>query len=597
MTVHHRRRRRLASLATFATAGLAVQTVVAVTGAPAQAAPAEDCAAAYPVAELADGDAVSGLTVTRGTEPTGFTGEILGVLEDGIAPDVDMVMAELDMPEFQRTGGIWQGMSGSPVYAEDGRLIGAVAYGLSFGPSPVAGITPFEDMDDYLAAGAPPTRIALTGADARTVAREADIAPSEASRGFSQLPIPLGVSGVSARRLAQVKADGPTSLARNTVVAGKASAAAADADTIVAGGNVAGSAAYGDISFSGVGTATSVCDGRVVGFGHPLAFLGTTTLGLHPADTLYVQPESVGAPFKVANVAPPVGTVTDDRTTGITGTFGAAPEGARVASTVEYAGRSRTGDTEVFASQFLPDVAIYQVLANQDRVVDGPSNGSELMTWTITGSDDGEPFSLSSTDRWSGQDLAFITAFTLAEVVSRVTRIDGVTVDSVTTEANVDDNPERHTLAGVQQLRNGRWVTVTAKAPAQGTAGESMRLRALLAGSAGSKVLPLSPITLPRNAPRRLRLVAQGGDAGFGFVRGSTVDRLRTALASQLRHDQVRVQVGTPDKVQVDRFGGDGGFFSGGRDRRRPSFVRTRTSEPQAVVVKGLRSLRVDVRR
>jgi hypothetical protein len=36
-------------------------------------------------------------------------------------------------------------MSGSPVYAADGRLIGAVAYGLA-GASTIAGITPAADM-------------------------------------------------------------------------------------------------------------------------------------------------------------------------------------------------------------------------------------------------------------------------------------------------------------------------------------------------------------------------------------------------------------------------------------------------------------------
>src|SRR3954454_7416981 len=41
-------------------------------------------------------------------------------------------------------------MSGSPVYAEDGRLIGAVSYGLAFGPSPVAGVTLAADMQQLL---------------------------------------------------------------------------------------------------------------------------------------------------------------------------------------------------------------------------------------------------------------------------------------------------------------------------------------------------------------------------------------------------------------------------------------------------------------
>ena len=81
-------------------------------------------------------------------------------------------------------------------------------------------------------------------------------------------------------------------------------------DDVVAGGNLAASYSYGDITMGGVGTATSVCNNKVVGFGHPMDFLGETSLSLHPADALYVQPDSLGAPFKVANFAPPAAAIT-----------------------------------------------------------------------------------------------------------------------------------------------------------------------------------------------------------------------------------------------------------------------------------------------
>ncbi|GAA1908491.1 hypothetical protein GCM10009737_06860 [Nocardioides lentus] len=594
MTVHHRRR-RAASLIAVAALGLSGQAVAGGLGSPATAAPAEDCASSVPVSEVTDGESVTGLTVTRGTTPVGFTGEVLGVLEDGIAPDVDMIMAELEMPEFARTGGIWQGMSGSPVYAADGRLIGAVAYGLSFGASPIAGITPYAEMDDLLAAEAPAERIALRGDDAREVADRADITPAQASRGFTPLPLPLSVSGVAAGRLARVQADGPEFLQRAAAGGGTASAAAADADTIVAGGNLAASAAYGDVSFAGVGTATSVCEGRVVGFGHPMAFLGTTTMGLHPASALFVQPESVGAPFKVANVAPPVGTITDDRTTGIAGAFGPVPRATDVTSTVTYDGSSRTGGTDVFVEDFLPDIALYQTLVNQDRVVDGPARGSELLTWTVTGSEGDEPFELSYTDRWSGRDLAFETAISLAETAYSLRDIEGVSIDSFTTDADVDDDQRTHTLDAVQQRRDGRWRTVTRKAPAVARAGGNVALRLVLDGTAGRRVIPLAPVAVPKRARGPLVLSVQGGDGGWSMLSGSTVDEVRTSLDSQLRHDQLRVQLGTPDKV--DRaYGGDDFFFLGFERGARLSFVRTRTTEPQSHVVSGTRNLRVRLR-
>ncbi len=124
----------------------------AVTTAPAHADPVADCKDPAVVDDLVAGQDVNGLTVVSGTTPVTFTGEILGVYEDGIAPGIPMVMARLDIAALglPRVDGIWQGMSGSPVYTADGDLIGAVAYGLAYGTTDVAGITPFADMDDYL---------------------------------------------------------------------------------------------------------------------------------------------------------------------------------------------------------------------------------------------------------------------------------------------------------------------------------------------------------------------------------------------------------------------------------------------------------------
>src|SRR3954469_5169541 len=97
------------------TAGLCLTGTAGLVPA-SQAAPGS-CDPAFPVAHLIDGQTVSGLTVTHGTGPTGFSGSIIGVLHDGIEPGVDMVMAKLSSTEIQDNG-IWAGMSGSPVYDE-----------------------------------------------------------------------------------------------------------------------------------------------------------------------------------------------------------------------------------------------------------------------------------------------------------------------------------------------------------------------------------------------------------------------------------------------------------------------------------------------
>ncbi|SDE24215.1 SpoIVB peptidase S55 domain-containing protein [Nocardioides lianchengensis] len=587
MSLIHRRH-RMVSLATVAALALGLPAVGSSLGSPAQAAdPTADCKQAFPVDELAAEDEVTGLTVTRGTTPVGFTGTVLGVLEDGIAPDVDMIMVDVEMPEFTRTGGIWQGMSGSPVYAQDGRLIGAVAYGLSAGPSPIAGVTPFEDMDDYLAA-TPASRVPLRGAAARKVAATAGISTAKAAQGFRELPMPLGVSGLSARRLAQLQTKGPAFLDKSTYLLGRASAQAAGPETLVAGGNLGVSAAYGDVALAGVGTVTSVCNGRVVGFGHPMVLLGATTMGLHPADAIYVQPDSLGSPFKVANLAPAVGTITDDRTTGVTGTFGAPPSAATITSTVTYGTRARTGRTAVSVPDFLAEASLYQLIANQDRVIDGPAKGTSLLTWRITGTEGSKPFALAFTDRFTSTDLGLEAHMGVAELVYSLGQLDGVKITSVSAKAAVTNDLRRHAISAVEQKRGGQWVKITRRSPAFGRAGKSIRLRVVVGGRAGKQVLPLKPIKLPKRSPGLLMLVAQGGDGAYTDTSGSSVAKVRTALAAQVRHDQVQVQVGTPNKMD---FGGEEEEYLMGR--RKVSFVRTQKTAPLGHVVSGMKMLTV----
>ena len=154
------RRSRRASLVALALATVATNAVVAEGSSasspggrlPAQAVPS--CPAAVPTDEFGGlaGQDLTGLTVDQGTTPDGFTAEFLGVIDDGIAPGLDMIVVRTSSEAITEAGGIWFGMSGSPVYDEAGRLVGAVAYGLT-GASPIAGITPAAEMRKLLRGG------------------------------------------------------------------------------------------------------------------------------------------------------------------------------------------------------------------------------------------------------------------------------------------------------------------------------------------------------------------------------------------------------------------------------------------------------------
>ncbi len=495
-----------AGVAAMALAASTIGTTPAVS-----ALPAGDCAVPFPVADLVAGDAVTGLTVATGTTPDPFTGEVLGVLKDGIAPGLDMVMMRLTSPEIDRVGGIWQGMSGSPVYAETGELIGAVSYGLAFGPSPVAGVTPFEEMNDYLTT--PAVKVRISGRVADAIAARTDVSRAEAAQGFAELPIPSGISGVRTARLGKTRGRDYLDKQMQSLAGG--SSAVAGPETIVAGGNLAMTGSYGDITIGGVGTTTSVCNDQVVGFGHPAFFSGRTTAAMHPADAIYVQEDPTLVPFKVANIAAPAGTITGDHLTGITGLFGTVPDTTDVTSSVTYGSRSRTGSSEVSMADFAATTTFYEHVANHDRVIDGYGPGSEEYAWTIRGHEStGAPFMVDLSDRYrSTYDITYTSAWDVPDMVWQLQQFPGVVIDEVTMTSTVSDSTDRWKVATVQYRRGGVWRTVLPRGLVRARAGATLRMRAGLVDADGAtRKVPVSTSIPGKLAGNAGVLYIVGGD-------------------------------------------------------------------------------------
>lgn len=537
--------RRRTTFAALATAGLVVSslaTAASLTGTRAEAAPpAGDCAVPFPVAELADGDAVTGLTVEKGVTPSGFTGEVLGVVDNGIAAGIDLVMVDLTSPGIDRVGSIWQGMSGSPVYAADGRLIGAVSYGLAAGPSQIAGVTPFEAMDDYADASAA-AAVKVDRASARMVARHADVSVAKAQKGFRQLRPGLSVSGVDTQRAARVLDRGylVAPLGGGSVSPARAAGTAAD---IVAGGNLGASAAYGDVTAGGVGTVTSVCNGRVFGFGHPLGYLGETTLSMHPASVVLVQPSPADTAFKVANLGAPVGTVDRDAMAGLTGSLGALPKGTEVRSTSTYGSREHTGSSVVTVPALLADASYMQLAASIDRAVDATMRGTAEVAWTLEGSQDGAPVRLELTDRYvADSDIAYDAGWDLLELAYAATDIPGLQVDRITTDASVVKEASSYRVRRVRQLVDGAWVKVKGRVRVK--AGSTLNLRLALVGKQGTILRKVSIVIPKRLKGERTEIQLTGGADHYGEeTELDSVASLKKYLSGNIRNDEVAAQL------------------------------------------------------
>lgn len=376
----------------------------------------------FPVADLAPGMMATGWTVVQGSDPVSFDVEILGVLPDGIAPGVDFILVHTSGPVIDESGGIAAGFSGSPVYI-GGDLVGAIAYGFSAADQTFGGVTPAEDMVRLLEYPSGTGPLGTTGAASRptfaqevrvpsqlrrTAASAADTAVEAIPTVAEPLRIPVTVSGLNTRgfrRFAKTMRLGGLRLIPYR--SGAASLGALSADPLAAGDAVAGAVSVGDLTVAGVGTATLVCDDLLLAFGHPFFWdgrAGAYPMAMYGADVLQVipDPSSLVGGFKISNLTDLHGIIDQDRLTGIRGIEGVEPTSVPVTSVVVNPDvvSIREGETTVFRQAtdtfpWLPDIAAFHLLGNQDTVFDRLGDGTVSLRFVLEGvGPDGESFQL-----------------------------------------------------------------------------------------------------------------------------------------------------------------------------------------------------------
>jgi hypothetical protein len=522
-----RRARVLAATVTAAGVGLVALGGAPATSAAAPAAVADSCPPAFPQDSLVPGQGVEGRTVSSGTDAEAFTGTYLETIEDGIAPGVDMIMMELHSPAIDKAGGIWAGMSGSPVYdPATGQLIGAVAYGLSWGPSPIAGITPASHMRALLSNppgvrdDAAATPKLSPKVQAKLVA-SGTLSKSQARSGIGELGIPFAVSGVSQRRIDQL---GFLLGGRDVYRAGGA-AATADQPIPVdeAGDNLAATLSTGTTTLGGVGTATLVCGNEVVGFGHPLTFGGRSTFGLSGASAVYIQPDPVSVPFKVANPGATVGTVDQDRLTGIRGAAGPPPATYPITSSAtspDTAGVTK-GLTNVSVPDWFSDIAGFHLFAVNDKALDRIGAGSATATWTVTGKHrNGKPFSYTDSDVYA--DDWDISAAPVWDVLEQLYLLqdnasEKVTLTGLTAETSFGDDAEQWSIGRVYWKVDGDWKRITGKVVPKIKAGTSRSVRVELYSRTDDRKFVVVPVKVAQKAKAKRSgwVTITGGNSAY----------------------------------------------------------------------------------
>ena len=495
--------------------------------------PAPACPAPVPIEEVREGMTGTGYTVARGNEPEPFGVQVLGVLSDALGPGRDMIVADVTSPAIEAAGGIWAGMSGSPVYVGD-RLLGAVGYGLSEEDSSIAGLTPAQDMLDILSYP--------LGNDEESVGRDASdtipVTPSlqkriEAAEGDSTsaslraLRVPLSVSGGRGSRLVNrsiVREGLPYIAYSGSSASGDVTASATG--TLEPGDSFAGSFSYGDITVAEIGTAAIVCDNRAIAFAHsiyPFFPQGVTEMGANEADVLTI----VDNPnFKLATIEALVGTVDQDRLAGVRALLDVIPSVVPVTSTIvaEDLGRTLEGETRVVVQKMVPTIANVHMVDSVDSAFDQVGQGSLEATWTITGTRAGGlPWQLTRSNMYASVDDVARESFN--ELTGNLFALfynghEDVTFGSVDADVTVREALDSYTVVKLLvSVDGGRY---RAGPRVRVDRGSRLALRVMVrppdAPTGGSGDIPFEMnLKVPRSVSGDGYITVTGGGRGGGF--------------------------------------------------------------------------------
>ncbi|MDQ7052233.1 MAG: hypothetical protein Q9P14_04825 [candidate division KSB1 bacterium] len=251
------------------------------------------------------------------------------------------------------------GMSGSPVYY-NGKIIGSLSYSLgNFLKEPLMGITPIREMlEIFDKEKRRDTELAAMGSREH-MQRFVDMAlalepveweaflpqrPSLQAGGFgvTQLPVLLNLSGFSDHsfELAQ-KLFAPLGF---SAVRGGGSGSQNQGMDLVPGAPISAVLLTGDMSIDATGTVTYRDGDRVLAFGHPFFDNGPIELPMAQSHIITTI-SSAMASQKLGLTGKLVGTLRQDRTTGVMGILGPIPRMTEV--TMRY--RSEDGQQSQFS--------------------------------------------------------------------------------------------------------------------------------------------------------------------------------------------------------------------------------------------------------
>ncbi len=482
----------------------------------------------FPLEDLKPGMKGTARTVFSGTEPEEFGVEILGVLPGFPGPRQSAIIARLSGANAEKTG-VFAGMSGSPVYI-DGKLVGAIAFSFPFSKEPIAGITPIKQMIDLFDKGSSkdaqrpkePRAVSfaqLAGTDWKpnlpkpAVSSVSLLAPVAAGSpmlpllGQQMTPIatPLVFSGINQESLTmfapQLVASGMLPVSGAGGSAAITPLAPVDENTFPAGSSISVQLVRGDYSLAAAGTVTMRDGDRIYAFGHPFLSLGSSDMPMTEASIVTVIP-NVSNSFKLAVPGRMVGSISQDRASGIFGLLRQAPKMIPVKINLHTSrDRQETYSYEIandsFLTPLLLNITVFNTITSSERAL-GDSTLTLKGEIKIKGQE-----AVQIDRRFSASNSALMAAGSIAAPVGSLLTsgfddvdINGITLDIASTDTKYAGTLERIALDRTEVRR-----------------GENIEVQAYVRTESGKQFVQRIPVKIPDDAAlgQLLVFVGDGG--------------------------------------------------------------------------------------
>ncbi len=436
---------------------------------------------------------------SAGQLPTTIPMKVLSIV-GGAGPEGALILFQADMtdPVMARIGNIASGMSGSPLYVMDGgqrKLIGALSYGDVFTLGGLGLATPIEYMlaieagHDFGPA-APPVKAVRPGLSSGRSRSANLVVTVKSAAGATVRRIVVAPDETAAREVAPAAGTVVFAPLEAVLIGGlpyaspiyKHLAAAFEArgltvqsglgtgpdgwdptfsTPLVGGASLAAMYTDGDMWAGALGTATYVNGDHVLAFGHPMDWVGSTSLYLDNAYVDGIWGSSLAA-YKLGEPGSVRGTITLDYGSGIGGRLDQTPaqvpvtSAATVATDATRTAQSRTCLTQLWADtqtgSYLASAATGVPILKASRLASMP--GSAVTTTTVVVSDGTHTYTVTRRNLWDDAwDVQYVATMDVATILSTLTADpDGIapaTIRSVDLQTSADQTRRAATIAGV----------------------------------------------------------------------------------------------------------------------------------------------------